>query len=548
MIERMNTREESDTAARRGRLLRLPQQIGSLQVASRTTGTVTRTEETRVLTSPVSVTRSLSVERRLPERFGRYILLERMGQGGMAEVFKALVSGAEGFRRHVVVKRILSEKSGSPRFVEMFAQEARISAMLHHPNIVQVFDFGQVCGSYFLAMELLDGWDVRSLLRALRWTGTKMPLGVAVHIAHEVALGLSYAHTLKVRGHQPHIVHRDVSPSNIMCLRGGATKLLDFGVASVSAGPGSTSIEPRSFCGKLAYAAPEYVSGQAQDARIDLFAVGAVLWEMLVGERLFRGRSERETLDAVLHSAILPPSARRPAVPAEVDAIVMKALERDPDKRYQTAAAMADDLEAALAERHYQTKTLPRLLAHLWGEEPETAIETGVEELIQSGDAVPPPVLPPSPIAPPRASPIAPAPFASRLRARSTRLAGAAIALCLLAALGIGRSMRGAPTIAPPAPPAEAPIARPPGAPMTMRSAPPRTFDRDPRLAAGDERARLAITLQRPSPPASVAKVLAPPARNRATVRRRRAPAPGAFTSGLPIDPFEEAAARASRR
>lgn len=305
-------------------------------------------------------------------------------------MFKAVVPGAEGFRRHVVVKRILSEMSGSPRFVEMFVQEARISAMPRHPNIVQVFDFGQVCGSYFLAMELLDGWDVRSLLRALRWTGSKMPLGVAVHIAHEVTLGLSYAHTLKVRGQQPHIVHRDVSPSNIMCLRGGGTKLVEFGVASVSGGPGSPSVERRSFCGKLAYAAPEYVRGQSQDARSDLFAVGAGLWEMLVGERLFRGRSEREILDAVLHAPILPPSARRPAVPADVDAIVMKALERDPAKRYQSAAAMADDLEAVLAERHDPRKTLSRLLAHLWGEEPATTSdETDVEELIQSGDAIP---------------------------------------------------------------------------------------------------------------------------------------------------------------
>jgi serine/threonine protein kinase len=199
---------------------------------------------------------------RAPERFGRYVLLERMGEGGMAEVFRAVVPGAEGFRRQVVLKRILASHASAPAFVEMFAQEARISALLHHPNIVQVFDFGQVEGSYFLAMELIDGWEVGAINKALRAARSKMPIEIAVHIAHEVLLGLSYAHTLKVQGYEPHIIHRDVSPSNIMCLRTGGVKLLDFGVASVAgAGDGAGGKKP-AFCGKLSYAAPEYVQGR----------------------------------------------------------------------------------------------------------------------------------------------------------------------------------------------------------------------------------------------------------------------------------------------
>jgi serine/threonine protein kinase len=331
-----------------------------------------------------------------PERFGRYVLLERMGEGGMAEVFRAVVPGAEGFRREVVLKRILASHARAPAFVEMFAQEARISALLHHPNIVQVFDFGQVDGSYFLAMELLDGWEVGAITKALRAAHAKMPIEVALHIAHEVLLGLAYAHTLKVQGHHPLIIHRDVSPSNIMCLRTGGVKLLDFGVASVTGvgAAGPLGAKP-AFCGKLSYAAPEYVQGHGLDARIDLFAVGVILWEMLVGERLFRSQSDQQTLQALLVSPILAPSIKRPAVSAEIDRIVMKALERDPAQRYQTAAEMAEDLEQVLSERRYQSQMLPRLLANLFGEDTEErSSDEAVEELIQSGATIPP--VPPS--------------------------------------------------------------------------------------------------------------------------------------------------------
>ena len=333
----------------------------------------------------------------IPERFGRYVLLERMGEGGMAEVFRAVIPGAEGFRRHVVLKRILASHASAPSFVEMFAQEARISALLHHPNIVQVFDFGQVDGSYFLAMELVDGWELGAINKALRRTHAKMPIEIAAHIAHEVLLGLSYAHTLKVQGYRPHIIHRDVSPSNIMCLRAGGVKLLDFGVASAKGGPEAISqVNRRAFCGKLSYSAPEYVMGRGYDARIDLFAVGVILWETLVGERLFRAKSDRDTLSALLGLPIPPPSSRRPAVPADLDRIVMTALSRDPESRYQSAAEMAQDLEQVLSDRRYQRQMLPRMLGHLFGEgSSNPAAITAVEELIQSGSTLPPVTLSP---------------------------------------------------------------------------------------------------------------------------------------------------------
>src|SRR5262245_32346450 len=170
-----------------------------------------------------------------PERFGRYVLLDRIGTGGMAEVFRAVMPGAEGFRQTFVVKRILAERSRASDFVEMFVQEARIGSMLSHPNIVQVFDFGNVGGDYFLAMEYLRGRDVQALMRRLRRENLLCPVPVAAFIAHEVAVCLGYAHDLLGPDRKRlNIVHRDVSPSNIMCLRTGGVKLLDFGIAKAA--------------------------------------------------------------------------------------------------------------------------------------------------------------------------------------------------------------------------------------------------------------------------------------------------------------------------
>ena len=509
-----------------------------------------------------------------PERFGRYVLLERMGEGGMAEVFRAVVPGAEGFRRQVVLKRILAGHARAPAFVEMFAQEARISALLHHPNIVQVFDFGQVDGSYFLAMELLDGWEVGTINKALRAANAKMPIEVALHIAHEVLLGLAYAHTLKVQGYRPHIVHRDVSPSNIMCLRTGGVKLLDFGVASVTGrGEGQGEGAKPAFCGKLSYAAPEYVQGHGLDARIDLFAVGVILWEMLVGERLFRSKSDQQTLQALLVGPILPPSIKRPAVSAEIDRIVMKALERDPAQRYQTAAEMAEDLEQVLSERRYQSQMLPRLLANLFGEDAgEPSSVTAVEELIQSGASIPP--LPPPSTGYGRAAAVLAGEWGWVVRFLGG--VGAALALLAVAFLAIRpraprpvpaavvRSKPRAPArtlvISPlpvlqptvPAPPAPATVVSrpvveppklsplPPAPPLTAPVPTPlATPEPSPARAAPDHPRAGADRRRNPSP----AKRKAGPRRTRAV---QAGPA-NLMNGERPIDPFAEAASRSRR-
>jgi len=321
-----------------------------------------------------------------PQRFGRYVLLDRMGAGGMAEVFRAVVPGAEGFRRELVLKRILADRASSPRFIEMFVHEARISALLHHPNIVQVFDFGQVDGSYFLAMELLNGRDLQAVMRCLRENRQKFPIPVVAHIGHEIAAGLSYAHSLTLDGNPLNIVHRDVSPSNVMCMRAGGIKVLDFGVAVAFGPAGPDETERPHFRGKISYAAPEYVEGTGQDARIDLFALGVILWEMAVGQRLFQGPSDVEKLRALLDAPIAAPSSLRPAVPAALDQIILRALERDPDLRYQTAAEMVVDLEQVVLDTKYQAHMLPNLLDGLFGPAgPTEAMAADVEELLQSG-------------------------------------------------------------------------------------------------------------------------------------------------------------------
>ena len=303
-----------------------------------------------------------------PERFGRYVLLDRIGEGGMAEVFRAIMPGAEGFKRTLVVKRILSPHSNSAAFVDMFVREARIGAMLSHPNIVQVYDFGSVDGHYFLAMEYLRGRDVLAIIKRLRDSKTPFPIPVAAFIAHEVAACLGYAHALTgPDGRCLDIVHRDVSPSNVMCLREGGVKLLDFGIARAVNECAPENTEQGVFKGKLAYTAPERMRSENADGRSDLYSLGVVLWEMLACRRLFRGASDVDTFKNIMEMKVQPPSTRRSDVPPGLDAIVMRAIERDPDKRYSSGRAMAEDLEEVLRETGFKMRMLPKMLHDLFG-------------------------------------------------------------------------------------------------------------------------------------------------------------------------------------
>jgi serine/threonine protein kinase len=314
---------------------------------------------------------SISTPQPSGERFGRYILLELIGRGGMAEVYRAVAHGLEGFQRVFVIKRILKDKSATPEFVEMFVNEARISALLNHPNIVQIYDFGQIEGSYFLAMEHLRGKDLLSVLRQLRMAGQRMSPEVAAYIIQQVALGLDYAHTLTHANKNLRIVHRDVSPSNIMLLRAGGVKLLDFGIAKAAEEIRTdTETQAGLVKGKLSYVSPEQIRGATDvDGRSDVFALGVVLWECLTGRRLFFDRNDFQTMRNVIERPIPPPSTQRGDVPPSLDFIVLRALEREPDRRYPDAKTMADELESVLQEARFAPRAMTRMLDELFGEQ-----------------------------------------------------------------------------------------------------------------------------------------------------------------------------------
>ncbi|MFN7147789.1 MAG: serine/threonine-protein kinase, partial [Myxococcota bacterium] len=236
----------------------------------------------------------------LPAQFGRYQLLERIAAGGMAEVFLARSFGVEGFEKRLVIKRILPELAQNPRFVQMFVHEAKLSVSLAHPNIVQVFDLGKVGDDPYMAMEYIQGRDLTQVLRVLRRNGERLPIPIAVTIAAAVARGLAYAHARAAPDGRPlHIVHRDVSPHNIMVSYEGDVKLVDFGIARlVGEREGADAKRPGG--GKFAYMSPEQAAGKPLDHRSDIFSLGVVLFEMLAGRRLFADGDPDEKLRAVI--------------------------------------------------------------------------------------------------------------------------------------------------------------------------------------------------------------------------------------------------------
>ena len=278
----------------------------------------------------------------MPQRYGKYILLRRLALGGMAEIFKAKVAGAEGFERELVIKRILPHFSDDQAFVSMFIDEARITARLQHPNIVQIHDFDFVDDSYYIAMEYIEGRDLKDVLEETFKQKDLLSVPQCVWIAMEVAKGLHYAHTKEDKGQPLNIVHRDVTPSNVMISYRGDVKLMDFGIAK--AAQRSTKTQAGAVKGKVAYMSPEQARGKAIDGRTDVFALGVMFWEMLTGRRLFMADSDFETLSRVLKMPAPPPSTLDPRCPTDLDAIVGKCLAKDPEQRFASAKALGREL------------------------------------------------------------------------------------------------------------------------------------------------------------------------------------------------------------
>ena len=282
----------------------------------------------------------------LPQ-LGRYELLQRLATGGMGEIYLARTRGAGGFEKLVIIKKILPHLAERQEFITKFLDEGRTVVQLTHGNIVPVFDMGEENGEYFIAMEYVPGLDVRAILANLRKADERLSIAHALHIGAEVCKGLDYAHRkTDDQGRPLHIVHRDISPSNVLISREGEVKLIDFGIARAADKVAKTATGR--IQGKCCYMSPEQARGKSLDARSDIFSTGLLIYEMLTLERPFDGRSDLESLELVRQCDISPPGVHRPAIPESIDRILQKALAQDPDDRYQNADALFVELQQAL--------------------------------------------------------------------------------------------------------------------------------------------------------------------------------------------------------
>jgi TonB family protein len=281
------------------------------------------------------------------DRFGQFQLMEKIATGGMAEVFKARMNGVDGFQKIVAIKKILPHMAASDDFITMFADEAKLAAQLNHPNIIHIYDLGKVENSYYIAMEYVEGRDLRTILKSGAEHGLPLPPELALFIASKLAAALDYAHRRKdFDGKDLSLVHRDVSPQNVLISYEGDIKLCDFGIAKAASK--SSQTQAGALKGKLQYMSPEQASGKSIDRRSDLFSLGSVLYEMLVGEKLFAGDTDLTILEQVRNAKAAPPSTKNPDIPKRVDTIVLKALAKNPEDRYQNASDLQRDLESVL--------------------------------------------------------------------------------------------------------------------------------------------------------------------------------------------------------
>lgn len=283
-----------------------------------------------------------------PQTFGSYMLHEQIGLGGMASVHRAELRGADGTTKEVALKRMLPEAVVQRQLRLAFRHEARIMRYLHHPNIPKTYDAGNYRETEFIAMEYVGGPTLRDLFSQSSKTVGFVPEPIVLNLAAQLCDALDYAHNLKDENGKPlNIIHRDVTPANIILSRTGVVKLIDFGLAKAQL-PRSPESNAGTIKGKLNYAAPEYLDGDL-DARIDLWAIGVVMWELVTGRRLFDGPTPLETLSRIRKMPLPRPSIGNPIVSEALDDIVMTALEREPRRRWQSAALMGAALRGLIA-------------------------------------------------------------------------------------------------------------------------------------------------------------------------------------------------------
>ena len=336
------------------------------------------------------------------QTLGRYQIVKHLASGGMAQVSLARATGIEGFERYIVIKRIHRERANDISIVKMFIDEARLAAALHHHNIVQVHDIGQENGEYFFTMEYVHGEDLRTVLTKLNARRAHMPLEHVITIICSAAAGLHYAHEFRGPDRKPlNIVHRDVSPANIIVGYEGEVKVVDFGIAKAAVRQSET--QSGTLKGKISYMSPEQCIGQPADRRSDVFALGVVLWELYCVRRLFKGSSEFLTMSAIVQGNIPKPSIYRPDIPPVLEAIIMKALARHPHERYQSADELRIALQAFATKAGLQmsTASLGEYMVQELGRRLEPWLVDDDEYELQSADVdfdgAPPSVTTPMP-------------------------------------------------------------------------------------------------------------------------------------------------------
>ena len=292
----------------------------------------------------------------------RYHLLEKLESGGMAEVFLGEATSVQGFKKRVAIKRVLPHLASHTNFIGMFLDEARLGARLTHANIVSVFDIGKSDNSFFIVMEFVDGTNLKKIMETLRIKGQPFPLKDVIYIGMEVCRGLSYAHELlDDDGNPVDLVHRDVSPPNILISKRGEVKVTDFGLAKARTQLERT--DPGVVKGKFSYLSPEVATGQEVDERADIFALGVCLWEMLAGRRLFLGDTDYETVQAVSNAEVPSLVGDHPEVDPQLEALILKALAREPADRFPSAREFGDALASYLF--HHQMKVTAYDIANL---------------------------------------------------------------------------------------------------------------------------------------------------------------------------------------
>ena len=295
-----------------------------------------------------------------PVNFGKYLLLAKIASGGMAELFQGKIVSVKGFEKPVAIKKLLPHLTSDSSLVNMFVNEAKLAALLTHQNIVQIYDLGSIEGTYFIAMEYLHGKDLRAMINKARQRAVPVPLEFAIYIVSRICAGLDYAHKLKdFQGSPLNIIHRDISPQNIIVTYEGEVKIVDFGIAKAATHSSETKVGI--IKGKLAYMSPEQAAGKSIDHRSDIFSTGILLYELVTQRRMFEG-TDLEVLDRVRKGQFVAAEVVAPNLPPRIVAILQRALAHDPDRRYQFCAEMLTDLEEGFSD--FSVRPSAEILGH----------------------------------------------------------------------------------------------------------------------------------------------------------------------------------------